>query len=365
MILTPKNSYIRRREMNAVLDCLVEDFSNNGTYRTQLIKQAKEIFNFEYCIALRSPCHALQYALQCCDIHTGDAIGIPALSDSWIMQVISQLGLQPVWIDVDAFSGTIEKESLDKAISLGIKALYYKHPWGILHAPSCLEGISFPIIEDISSAIGSWSKDSEVVQDEETLQDMESQTDQIPPNARIAGSFGTFVLVGLEPGDYFTAGGGMLLYAKARRDAQVLKNFSEKLPDEVFLGDMNAALAMAQLSERTRMQKRRREIMQTYAQSLARSHHKYLVQTADGVSNNAGCIVLASGSVRDIVQYAKKKEVETILAFANSCITNGFVPEDCCPTAKTLALRAIAFPLYPGINKTQAQKIAKVLATMP
>lgn len=365
MILTPKNSYIRRREMNAVLDCLVEDFSNNGVYRAQLIKQAKEVFHFEFCIALRSPCTALQYALQCCDMNPGDLIGVPALADSWIMQVIKQLALQPVWIDADTVSGTISKESLDKAISSGIKALYYRHPWGILHAPGCLDGISVPIIEDISSAFGSWSKDQEDVQDQENIQDSGTQTKELPPDARFAGSFGTFVLVGLEPGDYFTAGGGMLLYAKARRDAQVLKNFSEKLPDEVLLGDMNAALAMVQLTERTRLQKRRWEIMQVYAQSLARSHHKYLVQTAEGASNNAGCIVLASGSVRDIVQYARKKEVETMPAFANSCIYNGYVPEDSCPNAKTLSLRAIAFPLYPGINKTQAQKIAKVLATMP
>ncbi len=366
MILTPKNSYIRRREMNAVLDCLVEDFSNNGFYRTQFLKQAKEIFSFEHGIALRSPITALQFALQCCDIHAGDAVGIPALADAWVVHALESLGVRPVWIDADETSAVIAQDSLAEAIKQGIKALYYRHPWGILHEPSLFEGTTVPIIEDISSAYGAWS--TEKIDEQETeAQDAEdnAQVEAIPKTARFAGTFGTFVLLGLEPGDYFTAGGGMLLYAKSRRDAQVLKNFSDKLPEEVMLSDMNAALAVAQFAERNRMQKRRQELADLYMQSLGRSHHKCLVQTAEGCSSNAGCIVLASGSVKDIVQYAKKKEVETMPAFANSCMLKGFVPEDSCPTAKTLAYRAIAFPLYPGINKTQAGKIAKVLATMP
>lgn len=366
MVLTPKNSYIRRREMNAVLDCLVEDFSNNGFYRTQFLKQAKEICGFEYGIALRSPCTALQYALQCCDVHAGDAVGIPALADAWVVHVLESLGVRPVWLDADSTSAVIARDSLADALKQGISALYYKHPWGILHEPSLLEGITVPIIEDISSAFGAWSADK--IDELETVVQDSADTDHdeaIPKTARFAGTFGTFVMLGLEPGDYFTAGGGMLLYAKSRRDAQVLRNFSGKLPDEAMLGDMNAALASAQFAERNRMQKRRQELAELYLQSLRRSHHKCLVQTADGCSSNAGCIVLASGSVKEIVQYAKKKEVETVPAFANSCVLTGYVPGDSCPTAKTLAYRAIAFPLYPGINKTQAGKVAKVLATMP
>lgn len=367
MILTPKNSYIRRREMNAVLDCLVEDFSNNGFYRTQFLKQAKEIFSFEYGVALRSPCTALNYALQCCDIHAGDMVGIPALADAWVMHVLEALGVKPVWIDADETSAVISQNSLGEAMKQGIKALYYKHPWGILHEPSLFEGITIPIIEDISCAFGAWSvekideQETEAKNTENSNEDIET----IPKTARFAGTFGTFILIGLEPGDYFTAGGGMLLYAKSRREAQVLKNFADKLPDEVMLGDMNAALAVSQFAEKNRMQKRRQELADLFKQSLGRSHHKSLIQTAEGCSSNAGCVVLATGSVKDIVQYAKKKEVETMPAFANSCVLKGFVPDDCCPVAKTLAFRAIAFPLYPGINKTQAGKIAKVLATMP
>lgn len=366
MILTPKNSYIRRRDMNAVLDCLVEDFSKSGFYRTQFLKLAKEVLDFEYGIVLRSPCAALYYALQCCDIQAGDAVGIPALADTWVMHALETLAIKPVWIDADETSAVITQNSLNLALKQGIKAVYYKHPWGILHKPSLFEGITVPVIEDISSAFGAWSMEKSEEQ-ENDVQDSENnaQLETIPKTARFAGTFGTFVLVGLESGDYFTAGGGMLLYARSRRDAHVLKNFSDKLPDEVMLGDMNAALAVAQFSERNRMQKRRQELAELYMQSLGRSHHKCLVQTAEGCSSNAGCIVLASGSVKDIVQYAKKKEVETMPAFANSCVLNGFVPEDSCPIAKTLAYRAIAFPLYPGINKTQAGKIAKVLATMP
>jgi dTDP-4-amino-4,6-dideoxygalactose transaminase len=53
------------------------------------------------------------------------------------------------------------------------------------------------------------------------------------------------------------------------------------------------------------------------------------------------------------------------MAFDGSCVAAGLVPDGLAPQAVSLANRALAFPLHPRIGKTAAQKIAKVLATLP
>jgi dTDP-4-amino-4,6-dideoxygalactose transaminase len=75
--------------------------------------------------------------------------------------------------------------------------------------------------------------------------------------------------------------------------------------------------------------------------------------------------VSIASSVKDVVAYAKKKEVDTVLAFEGSLLGAGLVPESSCPNARSIALRCLLFPLHQRIGATSAQKIAKVLATLP
>ena len=211
MILTPKNSYIRRKEMNAVLDCLVEDFARNGSFRSNFLRQAKELLSFDYGIAFRSPVDALVHALSCCDIKTGDKIGLSALDPYWTEKAVRSLGAEPLWLDVDEASGTLPASEVQKAVREGAKVLYVRHHWGLMPDPAVFEGISVPILEDVSSAYGAWaaSAPDEVTEQSGDSEQNENEEDPVPANARFAGSFGTFVLLGLEPGDYFTSGGGM------------------------------------------------------------------------------------------------------------------------------------------------------------
>jgi dTDP-4-amino-4,6-dideoxygalactose transaminase len=53
------------------------------------------------------------------------------------------------------------------------------------------------------------------------------------------------------------------------------------------------------------------------------------------------------------------------MAFDDTCAAAGMVPEGSCPLAASLVNRSVAFPLNQRIGKTAAQKIAKVLATLP
>jgi dTDP-4-amino-4,6-dideoxygalactose transaminase len=131
------------------------------------------------------------------------------------------------------------------------------------------------------------------------------------------------------------------------------------------MGDMNAALAFSQLKDMEKFLEKRRELSELYAQSLARAHRRPLSPACEGVPSCFGCVVVLESGVKDVRAYAKKKDVDTVMAFDDTCAAAGSVPEGVCPLAASLVNRSVAFPLNQRIGKTAALKISKVLATLP
>ena len=56
-------TYIRRKDMDTVLNCLVTDSVGPGEYLDRFQKSARESFGFDFGFALRSPLAALGLAL--------------------------------------------------------------------------------------------------------------------------------------------------------------------------------------------------------------------------------------------------------------------------------------------------------------
>jgi len=341
MEILARSSYIRRKDMDSVLNCLVTDRLGPGEFNDRFIKTCKERLGFDYGVAVRSSMVALDVALSCLGLERGDAIALSALSHAWAYKAIIARGLRPVWLDVDTVSASITSVSLERLASEPAKALYLAAPWGILPDPSILVDIGIPVIEDATYSIGAHTDESK------------------------AGYLGTFTIMGLEHAGSITAGGGALLFAPARRDAQALRNAAESLLAEERMTDMNAALALSQIKDLEKFLEKRRELSDLYAQSLARSHKRPLASTCECEPSNFGCVVVLESGVKDVRAYAKKKDVDTAMAFDDTCSAAGFVPEGVCPLAASLVNRSVAFPLNQRIGKSAAQKIAKVLATLP
>ena len=207
--------------------------------------------------------------------------------------------------------------------------------------PAPLAELGIPIVEDATFSIGASSGELR------------------------AGFLGTFGILGLEHASSITAGAGALLYASARRDAQALRNSVDRLSPEEKMSDMNAALALSQIKDLEKFLEKRRELASLYAQSLARAHRRPLSPACECEQSNFGCVVVLESGVKDVRAYAKKKDVDTVMAFEDSCSAAGLVPEGACPQAASLVNRSVAFPLNQRIGKSAAQKIAKVLATLP
>ncbi len=341
MEILARSSYIRRKDMDSVLNCLVTDRLGPGAFADRFIKVAKERLGFEYAVAVRSPIVALRVSLVCLGLGPGDTVGMSALSPAWAFKAVSSLGMTPAWLDVDDSSASLSAKAYERLGEAAAKALYLAEPWGVMPDPAPLAELGIPVIEDASYSIGAKAGEAR------------------------AGFLGAYGIIGLEPASSITAGGGALLYSPGRREAQVLKNASDGLTAEELMNDMNAALAASQLKDLERFVEKRRELADLYAQSLARAHRRPLAPTVECEPSNFGCVVVLDSGVKDVRAYAKKKDVDTAMAFDDTCVAAGFVPDGECPVAASLANRSVAFPMNQRVGKSAAQKIAKVLATLP
>jgi perosamine synthetase len=212
---------------------------------------------------------------------------------------------------------------------------------GIMPDPEALAGMGMQVIEDISQSLGAYRGEAR------------------------AGTLGQLSILGLEHGGLVTAGGGALVFAHGRREGSVLRNLAEAIVPEHRMTDYNAALGLAQLRDLEASISRRRELAAVFAQSLARTRHRLLSQGGEGEPGYWAFPVVLDSGMKDVRAYAKKKEVDTEPAFEGSLAGRGIVPEGSCPKARSLLMRCLLFPLHHRIGAAGAQKVSKVLATLP
>ncbi len=340
MIIPVRSSYIRRKDMDSVLSCMVEDAAEPGAFLSKFLRVAKEQLAFEQGAAFRSPAFALGAALDCFALPEGATVALSALSPAYYAHVLKDKRLNPLWLDVESDTGCPDAEALAKARD-GARVLLLYEGAGIFPNPEQYVDLGIPVVEDVSESLGAFIGQTR------------------------AGSLGALTLLGLEQGGLATAGGGALVYANGRREAQALRNQADSLPPEFVMTDLNAALGLSQIRALERTFERRRELARLFEEALARSKHAALRLPGEGEPAYFGLPVVLPSGVKDVRAYARKKEVDTALAFEGSCVAKSLVPEGACPKAASLALRCLVFPLHPRIGKSAAQKVSRVLATLP
>ena len=351
---------IRRKEMDAVLTAMVEDKIGPGDQAKFLIQTAREKIKFDYCLALRSPVIALYLALQALNLERGQGVLVSALSPLYYKRVIEDLGLVPLYADVPPAAACLNRESAEKALAsrsegLDVRAIVLHHTLGFLGDSEGISELGIPLIEDCSHSYGTYFQ----MPNADTGGD---SSGELPAHIPVGG-YGVFTILGLEERDMLTCGGGALLYAASRRDAAVLRGF-ENLPPEYGLPDMNAALAVVQFREAAKNLVKRREIARQYTHSAMRTRHKRFVVPDLEYNNYAFPLILETG-VKDVKAYARKKDIAVENAFENTLAASGAFPPEQCPEAYSLSLRTVLFPLYPRLRLSDAEKIVKLILTLP
>jgi dTDP-4-amino-4,6-dideoxygalactose transaminase len=357
---------IRRKEMDAVLTAMVEDQIGPGERSRLLLQTAKEHLRFDFALALRSPATALHLALKSLNLQAGDGVLVSALSPAYYARVLADLQLVPLYCDVSYSFPYINRGSIEKTIADNkspAKCIVLHHTLGFVPDAAAIAALGIPVIEDISQSYIPPMPDNEPVHANQG-----TQVNTMPPQGALlqgVSLHGVFAILGLEERDMLTSGGGALLFAMNRRDSQMLRVFSN-IPSEYCLPDINAALANVQFKEAVRNVNRRLEIADVYNRASLQTRHKRFVSHDGGPEycNYAFSLVLESG-VKDVVAYARKKEIIVENAFEQSLTGAGISDRMLCPVSYSLSLRTVQFPLYPRLRSQEVERVSKLIMTLP
>ena len=342
---------IRRKEMDAVLTCMVDEKIGPGELNAKLITQIKEFIKCDGAVALRSPAIALKYALMSMGLEANSKVMVSALAPAWQYQSLVSMGFEPLVLDVDELNGLVNEQIISEGIKQGGKVLLLHETEGILPNLEEIVKLGVPIIEDISQSAGSaFSMTGD--DGSATLQKM-------------AGTFGVYSILGLEEKDVITAGGGAVLISPGRREWIVLKKYVDEAPLTDLLPDINAALAWVQVKEFARNEKTRKELFAMYQQACFIGRHKMYARENENGSTACSFPLVLSSSYKDVKQYAAKKDIEINLAYENSIIALKDELSETCIHAKSLYLRCVHIPLYPRLTHAESSKIIKVLSSLP
>ncbi len=342
---------IRRKEMDAVLTCMVDEKIGPGELNVRLIQTVKEFTKCDGAVALRSPAIALKYALKALDLPLNSKVMISALAPSWQYYALVDLGYEPLVLDVDEITGLVTSEIVYEGMKDGGKLLLLHETEGILPDFEAIKQLGIQIIEDVSQSAGSYV----TAKNESTGAEEKKE----------AGSFGVFTILGLEERDVLTAGGGAVLMAPGRREWLVLKNYVDFAPVTDLLPDINCALAWVQIKEFARNEKTRKELFAMYHQACLIGRHKMFAREMEDGSTMCSFPLVLSSAFKDVKQYTAKKDIEVQLAFEKSVVSVSEEIGEKCIHAKSISLRCIHVPLYPRLTHAESTKIVKVLSSLP
>ena len=359
---------IRRKEMEAVLTCMVDEKIGPGDMNAKLIQTAKELIGFDGAVALRSPAIALEYILKALDLPKESAVIFSALAPSYQVLTVERLGYKTLFADVAEETGLVTVESVQNCIKDGGRLLILAESMGVLPDIKSFLELGIPVVEDISqSALAAYPFDEADAPKKTAAKpaSAEEQKTEEEVMGRKAGMYGTYAILGMEEKDIITAGGGALLIAPNRKEWTVLKHIAEESPFTDVMTDMNAALAYVEFKEFARNEKIRQELYALYSRAIMSGRHKtYVRAEGKGSTIYSFPLVLNSG-FKDAKAYAQKKNIEirqayedTIMALRQQEISKK------CICANSLYLRCAVFPLYPRLGQKDAQLIIKVLSSM-
>lgn len=345
------SSTIRRKEMDAVLTCMVDEKIGPGEMARRLVQSARDFFSVDGGLALRSPAVALKYVVRAFALEPGSGIVVSALAPLWQLQAVVDLGYRPVVVDVSPDTACVTVDSLEEGIRRGGRLIVLTETAGYLPDFDAIQALGVPFVEDVSRSVGSFRN----------LPEQEGGE----PRVRRAGTWGVFSIMGLEDGDAVTGGGGAVLMAPARRDWSILRRMGEEAPSTDLLPDLNSALAYVQLREFPRNEAIRQDLFAAFQKALASGRHKGLLRTPGGTSCAMSFPVVLSSGLKDVRQYAQRRGIEIRPAFSSSIAA--FLDEELegCINARSLCLRTVDFPLYPRLGSVHATAISKALGTLP
>jgi len=309
-------------------------------------------------IGVASGTDALMLALKACDIGPGDEVLCPSFTFVATANAVSLLGAEPIFIDIDPTTFTIDPSKIDKSVSPRTKAIIPVHLYGQAADMDAIMGIArtqkLRVIEDCAQAIGAAYRGKRV------------------------GTFGDFGCFSFYPSKNLGGfgDGGMIVTASEalaervrslRNYGAVKKYFSEEQGWNSRLDEIQAAILRVKLRYLDKWTAARRERalrydalfrnipgLETPVVSPRGTHvfHQYTIRVPQRaqVQNS-----LAEAAISTSVYYPSPIHLQPIYR------SLGYKPGDLKETEKA-ANEVLSLPIYPELTEAQMQRVTHAIA---
>ncbi|MBB6481989.1 dTDP-4-amino-4,6-dideoxygalactose transaminase [Spirochaeta isovalerica] len=327
--------------MDSVLSCLISDQIGPGPVADELTSELCNYLNLESGLLIRDYYRAVALVLELLELKSGSRIILSPLSPGVYIDIFHEKGIIPLFADVDSHTALMNRENVEKHIEQGADAVLLFCPLGSVEDMEYYQSLNVPVIEDISENFGASFKGSK------------------------CGSFSTITIFSMEPDKVLTCGGGAAVFTADSYISQQMDSLRKSYGDEIFLADINAALAIVQLKNIEENFQKRERIADIFLSSLNKTEHKTLTIVEGGENVHFSFPIMLKSGMKEAKTYLMKKNIEPQRAFVRTALEISGNDSGICPVASGLILRTLLLPLYPSLGKKNVEMISKVISTLP
>jgi len=333
---------IRRKDMNAVLQTMVDEKIGPGERKRQFAAEVAEILGKKHCIPLRTYDDALQFSLSACGVHEGSLVGMSVLSPYIYLITVKMLGAEIRMGDIDMSTGCLSASEAKRLQDEGCTCILLQEPMGMIPYQEDFSLITIPVIEDVTQSIGS-SYDQEK-----------------------AGKWGSVQVCAFEEQDMISTAGGAAILTDDQKLRDTILEKIERIRSFVELPDMNAALGMIQCETFAEQLEKRRNFYRLFQKGLLKTHHKpFGIANPEFDINGYGFAVQLDSKIEEVVDFATRYQVSTKKTFSGCVGSDKTEDFEHYPVAIPFLLRCISFPLYPFISQSDSDLLLKVISHLP
>jgi len=330
---------ITRKELESVLDCLINDEFSKSAVRN-FESSLSTFIGVKYALATNSITAAYHLAFTSLGVSEGDEVIIPSYFEGSPLNALSLTGGTAVLVDTEEGSLAPSLTQIKEKITSRTKALVIGHLFGIPINSIPFKELSLPIIEDISHVLGASPEGDADIQ-------------------------GTITVASFTPAMMITTGnGGMVLTDNSRMYA-TMRDFrgarSGAISYDYCMTDFQGALGTSQLAKLQSFIKRRREIARIYSDALKFTSHNPLFRYNDTYVYQSFPILFDAPN-SEVEKYWKKNRIEVYHPISDPL--HHYLSRDTMeyPNSSRLARKLYSLPIYPTLSKKEIERIAKLLA---
>lgn len=331
---------ITRKELEAVLDCLINDVLVAGESIKHFENSAAKMIGLKYSLATSSLTAAYHLVFKALEIGNTDEVIMPSFFPQAPLSALSLAGGKAVLVDNGKDSIFPSVIDIKGKISEKTKAIVVGHLFGFHSQIDDLDGVTIPIIEDISHAIG-------------------TEINDVP-----AGRNGTIAVVSFDPASIITTGNGGMVLTNNSKYYSIMKDYRGNgehfLHYDYSMTDFQGAMGISQLAKLSDLLSRRREIARIYHDSIRITPHKTPFQFSDRFAYQAFPL-LFNLSNEKVEGYWRKNRIEVLRPIEHPLHTLLGLNSAEYPNSERYSRKLFAIPLYPTLSRRNIDKISKTL----